>query len=420
MIFTDLHILVGIFNLSEIYIFIYSNIKMVYILSIFRDLKEKYPTWDQLKTYLESYEGGSLEITTNEENAIIKYDKEQSDFTKPHVKWFRSVVWNKSTNMPVCVSPPKATNTISLISSDYVWQEYLDGVMINMYKTDYSSKLNIVTRSSFDAAGYFYSKKSFYMLLNEAFDYMKESGEITEESLDSLIPQCNLESKIKSYSVSLLLQHPEHRVVEIVTRPKIFVVHTAKIFENGDVEINELPEKYGIPIIDNHPIPDTSSVFDYLHWLAKEAEKRPWHWQGVTIKDNNGNRFRLRTNNYRMIRNLRGCTSRHDIRFAQLFHENILNTYLFYYPEEAPIYYDYLNKVDKLIKTLYNYYVRIHITKTMKTSYIQSKWRPHIFSLHGMYLYSLREAKQFIREKDVGRYVQALPWQQLLNLLKGI
>ena len=74
-------------------------------------------------------------------------------------------------------------------------------------------------------------------------------------------------------------------------------------------------------------------------------------------------------------------------------------------------------RLESTVKTLYDRYVRLHITKTLKAEHLEPMWKPHMFALHGYYLYNLRPNKQFIREKDIWSYVQALPWQQLLFIM---
>ena len=70
-----------------------THLKMVYTLSIFRELREKFPTWDTLQGFLTSVDGGLLHIIygvgDNEGKAIIRYEKGASDMTRPHMPWFR-------------------------------------------------------------------------------------------------------------------------------------------------------------------------------------------------------------------------------------------------------------------------------------------------------------------------------------------
>ena len=392
---------------------------MVYTISIFRELREKFPTWDTLQGFLTSVDGGLLHIIygvgDNEGKAIIRYEKGASDMTRPHMPWFRSVVWDTVHNLPIAVSPPKATtmNNITCTHNDLVWQDYLDGVMINAYKMTNTSSIKLATRSTFDATGTFYSKKPFNVLLDEAFEYMVGSGQVDISS--QMVDWLPSKDYCISSSMSLVLQHPEHRVVEIVNNPRIFIAHTTLTHANGDVEICEdISGVCAIPVICG-PSGETLN-----EWMLAESEKRGWSWQGVTIKDGAGSRWRLRSSSYRMSRSLRGNFTRPEMRFAQLYQSRLIDTYMYYYPEDLPQINEFLVRIDSVVKNLYNLYVQVHITKTMRSTIVDAKWKPHLFSIHGHFLYNLRPLKQFIRLKDVWAYVCALPWQQLAFLMKEL
>jgi hypothetical protein len=134
--------------------------------NVFKGLIERYSTWDELHTYLESEEGGLFRIVDkNEENGfcLIRYEKGTSKMDLPHNKWFRSVVWNTKTNRPVCVAPPKAaTHELSfktfkeVTDEGVVCQELLDGFMINCFRIAGDKTLHITSRSKLNAAGKFY------------------------------------------------------------------------------------------------------------------------------------------------------------------------------------------------------------------------------------------------------------------------
>lgn len=373
---------------------------MVYSVHVFQQLVERFPTWDALREFLLSPSGGLLRVIEGGgEHVIIRYEKGVSDSTIPHVRWFRSVVWNKVTNRPVCVAPPKASPNETFptcISHNLYYQDYLDGVMINVYKGPSGPVL--VTRSSFDATGTFYSERSFKELLADAMKVYEI------DSIDELIPD-------GFTFVSLLLQHPEHRIVEPVTVPKLYQIHAGRVLENGGVQIEER---------DLHMAPQQLAAqtdMSIPQWIAILSEQRGWGWQGATMKDTDGNRWRIRSNSYRMVRSLRGNTSRDDVRFAQLYVAHLVETYLYYYPEDTNLFRMLYIRLEATVKTLYDRYVRLHITKTLKPEHLEPMWKPHVFALHGFYLYSLRPNKHFVREKDVMNYVQALPWQQLLHIM---
>jgi len=61
--------------------------------TVFKDVVELYPTWNELQQYLESYEGGQFRVVdTKGDLCIIRYQKGVSRMELPHSPWIRSVV----------------------------------------------------------------------------------------------------------------------------------------------------------------------------------------------------------------------------------------------------------------------------------------------------------------------------------------
>ncbi len=378
---------------------------MPYTLSVFHDLCNIYPEWTVLRTWLESEEGGFLKIIADDPSAppnhvIVRYEKGSSNLDLPHVRWFRSVVWNTLTNRPVSVAPPKALSTPSDegSGSHLRYEEFLEGFMLNLYlPSESSDEVIMVSRSNFNATGTFYSPKQFNELFREA------------------VPEgFNVRNYIPSGMTfaSLLVQHPEHRVVYQAATPAIYQIHAGRVTSEGYVEILEEYLPYGPPDIQGPT--DGEQLAEYV---ARLAVIRGWSWQGVVCKDGAGGRWRVRSATYQMVRSMRGNTTRNDVRFVQLYQANLVDTYLQYYPEEGPIFAICRQRLRNTVKMLYDRYVRYHITKTLTQDEVEYMWRPHLFHLHGKYLYTLRGKSQFIREKDVWEYALGLPWQQLLFIM---
>ena len=45
---------------------------------------------------------------------------------------------------------------------------------------------------------------------------------------------------------------------------------------------------------------------DLNTWLENEMSQRPWDFQGVVLKDREGNRWRWRSEKYKVVKSLRG------------------------------------------------------------------------------------------------------------------
>jgi len=368
----------------------------------FKALTDQYTTWDQLRMYLSSSEGGSLRIIDCNRDSlyIIRYDKATSQFDVPHVSWFRSVVWNGATNRPVCVAPSKAQEGLPESMTDLRFEQFLEGVMINVF-LDSSGTVQIATRSKLDATGTFYSSKSFSDLLNEA---------LSNQGIADL-----KQIFTDGYTfASLLLQHPEHRIVAKLTEPKVYMIHRGSVTEDGQVLLDQTDSSVlpGPPLLEG--VTDIAGIVPYVQGLA---EKNGWMWQGLVMKQGL-NRWRLRSNAYSMVRMMRGDSPRMDVRFLRIRSKQLMETYLYYYADEKFEMGRLEQHIRSITQQLYQAYVAAHITHTCKFADLAPHWKTHVFSLHSLYLNSMRGKGHFVRKQDVIDYVNRLPIPRLLHLMK--
>ena len=375
---------------------------MVYAIDIFKTLIQQFPSFTNLLHFLESPAGGSLRaIKCDQDRYIIRYNKSTTNFALPHVPWFRSVVWNATTHLPECVAPPKAHEVLTTMDG-MVCEELLEGVMLNAF-LDASGTVNLVSRTKMGATGTFYSSRSFHDLL---LDALKERGMNDLQALKGLFDN-------NATFMSLLLQHPEHRIVSKHTAPTVHVIHKGRVEQDGSVHIDE---DQGLPRI---AVPATIEPSVIQSWISQLAEQRGWAWQGVVLKDGQGGRWRFRSNTYNMVRTLRGDSAREDVRFLRLRERQMVDTYLYYYPEDAGRLWNYEQGVRLLTHILYGLYVNTHMKHEIKFADLPPYWKTHVYTLHSKYLTVLKAQGHFIRKKDVIQYINDLPIPRILHLMKN-
>jgi hypothetical protein len=399
--------------------------------SVFEDLIQQYSTWEELERYLESEEGGLFRVVDRSENGLclIRYEKGVSNMLLPHSKWFRSVVWDTTINRPVCVAPPKATAETCPFSTEIdrenagvVCQELLDGVMINIFKRAGDETLHITSRSKLDAAGRFYSSKSFRHLFIEGY-----TGWIVkpEDSLEWLIQQeaQNIvppdESKgERAICYSFLVQHTEHRIVKEITRNAVFLIHKGIFYEDGSVQILDQMPAVDIPY-NIAQLPPTLVVHgDLTTWVEKEMSQRSWDFQGMVLKDQYGNRWRWRSEKYKAVKSLRGNSPDLLDRFVQLYLQNVTPMYLDYYPEDTVSFSFHTEFMHQMMKILYESYVALRIHKSCTIDQIDKMYHPHLYALHGIYMAHFRPTHKKMTANDVYTYIRGQPWQRVTFLLR--
>ena len=418
--------------------------------NVFKELVERYSTWDDMRKYLESEEGGLFRIADkNDESGfcIIRQEKGTSKMELPHSKWFRSVVWNTKTNRPVCVAPPKASSqefsfkTMKEISdAGVVCQELLDGFMINCFRVAGDQTLHITSRSKLNAAGKFYSEKSFRELFTEAYMNTSECPHYSEtiiqdNSSDIASPDSSKGEVAVFYS--FLVQHKEHRIVKNIEANRVFVVHRGVVFEDGRVDIEDSPSTFkGRDNIENIPIKvtpvrgsyaqiaarvaDTEEQTEVQKWIKNLLQEKDWQFQGVVFKDSFGNRWRFRSDKYSAVKALRGNSPTIRERFAQLYSQNLIHKYIEYYQDEMLPMTVHMMFMNGIIKMLYDYYVDLHITKVKKAEEIDKMYLPHLYSIHGLYLSQLRPEGKKVNINEITLYLHKQPWQRISFLIKKI
>ena len=416
--------------------------------NVFKELVEKYSTWDDMRKYLESEEGGLFRIADKNEDTgygLIRYEKGVSKMDLPHSKWFRSVVWNTKTNRPVCVAPPKASSqefsfkTLKELSdTGIVCQELLDGFMINCFRVVGDKTLHITSRSKLNAAGKFYSEKSFRELFMEAYMNTSECHHYSEtiiqdNSYDIHSPD-SLKGEVAVF-YSFLVQHKEHRIVKYIENNSVFLVHKGVVFEDGRVEFEDSPTTFRErPNIENIElsvkpvkgsyaqiaalIPPVEEQTEVQKWIKNILQEADWQFQGVVFKDVSGNRWRFRSEKYSAVKALRGNSPTIRERFAQLYSQNLIHKYLEYYSDEMLPMTAHLMFMCSIVTMLYNLYVDLHITRVKKAEEINKMYLPHLYNIHGIYLNHLRPEGKKVNINEITLYLHRQPWQRVSFLIK--
>jgi hypothetical protein len=404
-------------------------------INVFKDLIEKYPSWEELQKFLESNEGGLFRIADKNDNGycLIRYEKGTTKMELPHSRWFRSVVWNTKTNRPVCIAPPKAAlhefpyKTLKEVKdAGVVCQELLEGFMINCFKVVGDETLHITSRSKLNAAGKFYSEKSFRDLFMEAYE---QNGKINIP-----IPANNQIAIFNSF----LVQHKEHRIVKPVEQSTLYTIHRGIVYEDGSVVIedssnvmNDGTEVQNIPLeqvqtkgsyakIAAQANEFNDELTEVQRWIKKQMLDMDWKFQGLVFKDGDGNRWRFRSEKYAAVKTLRGNSPNISERFSQLYTQNLVGKYLEYYPEDMVPIAVHMMFMDTVVKMIYDNYVDLHITKTKKAEEVDKMFLPHLYSIHGIYLSQLRPIGKKITFDEIKIYLHKQPWQRIVFLIKKL
>lgn len=386
-------------------------------LTLWKEWAERYPEWPLLQAYLESEAGGFLRISDqSDELAILRYDKATSRHELPHVRWCRSVVWDKVRMVPVSVAPPKATaEPFPYVSRNeaekagIVWEEYVDGFMIQCFRRLGDPVLHLTSRSSLDASGTFYSSVPFRELCVEAVAAMGWN-------LEERVRAPDAEKGEWAVGLSLLVQHPAHHRVTPVTVPRVWCVHSTVTDRHGVVHLqNEFPswsEEADCP-----PEAD-EAVDDVASWIRDIHHSRPWSFRGMVAKDATGQRWRFTSEKYAAVRSLRGNEVHPMDRYARLLTQNLGALYLTYYPEDVQVFSLYAVFMNDIVQTLHEWYLSLFVHKRCTWAEVPVVYRSHLYAIHGLYLSQLRATQRWVTTHDIRGYLTQQPAPRIVFLIR--
>jgi hypothetical protein len=415
-------------------------------ISIYKDLIVRYPIWEDLQKYLESDEGGLFKFTDKDNDGlcIIRYEKGVTNMELSHSKWFRSVVWNTNTNKPVCIAPPKASiqdfpySTFKdIVDKGVVCQEFHEGFMINCFRVIGDETLHITSRSKLNAAGKFYSNKSFRELFIEAYMNTLELSDYDKTNIENnshIISSPDSSKNEVAVFCSFLVQHNEHKIVKNIGQNRVYIIQKGRVYKDGFVIIDDTPDNNENMIISPIEINqqlikgtyaqiaanDCEEYSEVQKWIKNFLLERGWEFQGLVFKDTFGNRWRFRSEKYSAVKALRGNSPSIIERFSQLYTQNLISKYLEYYSEETIDMTIYMMFMDIIVKNLYDNYIDLHITKEKKSCDIDKMFLPHLYSIHGIYLSQLKPCNKKVNFDEIKIYLHKQPWQRIAFLIKKI
>lgn len=387
---------------------------MPYTVTCFRSWSTQ-PTWESLSQWLQSAEGGYLRVVEprNSSYAIVRYVKDKSDFSLEHTKWCRSVVVNKETRRVVCVSPPKGVSVSddTPITQAITAEEFLDGTMMNVFQDQTS--VQSATRSRIGGGGRFYK-------LGKSFDEMCMEALVINghTSYTDILPP-RTDTHVSVFT-SVVLQHPSNRIVAPIQAPSVSILHQGWVNEDGSITIEETVSKFSCS---STPIPTYSltsirGAKSITQWVSQQAQARGFAWQGVVLKDGSGTRWRIRSQVYETVRQIRGNESTDEERFIRLRNSRTIEQYIALYPEDRERFYALEGRLRANTKQLFHFYGQVFRTKQRPFAELPWPYKHHVSVLHNLYKDTLRKEGKKITFEEVIHYVNGLTNEDLLNMTK--
>jgi hypothetical protein len=295
-------------------------------------------------------------------------------------------------------------------SSDLSVEEFMEGVMVNGFVTD-SPDMVWSTRSTLGATTGFYGDKTFAAMIGEAEAARHwGKGDLTG----------TLRSTNYTFG-SFVLQHPEHRVVQKIDKPIMYLIHLGRVDKDGRVTIADSPGDWHESLrewaVNSYaPLADGETAAQRLDSMIRRTEPT---WQGLVFRGTSGNRWRIRSLSYRILRDLRGKESRIEDRFCRIRTQNMVRTYTQNWPEEYTKFQELEKRLRGLTSKIYTEYCAVHKEKSKVFMDVAVPLRSPIYHLHGIYLNNLRPRGLTLKMPVVIQYINNLPLEAMSSLLRS-
>ena len=348
--------------------------------TLFANLVATHPTYDALRTYVTSL---GIQVNTKDGDPLVvmRYNREkQPDMSNPLVRAFRSVVWDSTTNKPVFVAPMKSLSLSELPAEfppTFIVEDFIDGVMVNLFFDPYKQTWRLATRSRLDADNKFFDHTFAELFLPTWAAY--NNGVVGFDMLN------------KNLGYSFVLQHPSNRIVVPVVAPSLTCVEVSAV---DPVMLNYTTMPAPVSLMPPRRF-NASSSSECMNVLLPHIQQfEGLRCQGAVVRDMmTGRRWKMRTNMYAAVRRMRGNHSKMEYVWFDNFKNGTLDAYLAYYPEERIKATAALSQWTKVVSETYNLYVHAFKVRDCPKDKIPVQYKGILYDLHGQYLSRLAPMK---------------------------
>jgi hypothetical protein len=367
-------------------------------------------------------------IVNGAKYSLFRYEKKgltEDSFSTSGL--FRSVI--VSDGKVVGVSLPKSHRPDKFLEfkakategENVVFTQMVEGTMVNLFYNSAKATGLGATQDDPEGLGWELSTRSVVGAKNSYFDNGSSGKKNFVDMFYEALPKglkfdqkCGLNRKS---CYSLVLQHPDNRMVQPITEPKLYLVAVfTRVDEDGfEWNIEEVKPVADSTVLHHfHLVPrvEFSSSLDVVSSMVGKDYK----FMGIhmSLSSNPMIRSKVLNPQYVSVRELRGTQPKLQYHYLTLrSKKGALKAYLKHYPEHTEVFNKYRDQVHQFTKDLQSMYWACYVKHEKPLGEFPIKFRPHMFSLHQEF----KVSKKPVLLHTVINYVNTLESPKLMYSL---
>lgn len=369
---------------------------------------------------------------------ILNYDKLGMCFNDEKTGMYRSVVFSNPDNRllsfsPVMsISPSVFMNKYPVINYDIIVQEYVEGVMINLFYDHRVNKWVIATKGAIGGK-YGYGSASdksntFYEMFMDALHANKS------ETLNNL---AMLEYFPKCLSYTFILQHPKNVISVPVSKPRLvlvslYLINREKnqaefihsVFYEKWQEFKNLAGIIEFPV--QYVFQDYKEIFTQLqkyNGLFDGTSTNSTNQTGYIITNiHTGERCRIKSYTHDILKQMTRVDAETQYRYFCIRKIGKLSDYMKIFPHQKKMFFLIEEEYENRITKIHDLYCDVYIYKTRDPDTVDSADFTHVYKLHhNVYLPSMRSGSKLrkVYKKTVRKYFDSMEPRELLYIMSA-
>ncbi len=362
--------------------------KFSYTITAFADLLRAHPTYEALRTFLQSAEGGSLRVIPCEgsENVIFTFQQVTEGervksiptaelFEKlPWLGWFQWTTWDTAANLPLAVAPQRS----------------------RPFQEKDAKMSDILTR-------YFVSP------------FREGRVETTFKICESEQPVGDPRRDHSVYTHTLVTGGDHAIVSRASSEERLIAQGTVHI--DGTITVSAEVETVSFDTqdeVDAEAMPMTDS---FIKFNSKFLAQQDLMYPGWILHDGRGAQHVVMAGFYQQARAMKQISKYVPYRLLELRRRGDLADYLRIFPEDQPAYDELKEKIHQVTDDLLENYLARWQKKSKGWADIPKQYHKHIAAINNIYHTELKPKRWVVRQKTVIEYINQLPAAQLLFLV---